>query len=51
MDAAALIHPARFALTAEAVSPPIFDVFAFFRKEESIKRINKFINYLEKNDA
>jgi len=51
MDASALIHPARFALTAEAVSPPIFDVFAFFGKEESIKRINRFIDYLEKTDA
>lgn len=51
MDAAALIHPARFALTAEAVSPSIFDVFAFFGKKESIGRINKFIDYLEKTDA
>lgn len=51
IDAAALIHPARFALTAEAVSPSIFEVFAFFGKEESIERINKFIAYLEKTNA
>ncbi len=51
MDAATLIHPARFALTAEAVSPSIFDVFVFFGKEESIGRINKFIDYLEKTNA
>ncbi|MDQ1351970.1 MAG: glutamyl-tRNA synthetase [Acidobacteriota bacterium] len=51
IDAACLIHPARFALTAEAVSPSIFDVFAFFGKEESIRRINRFIDYLEKNNG
>lgn len=51
LKAADLIHPARFALTSETVSPSIFDVFAFFGKEESIKRITLFIDYLEKLDA
>ncbi len=51
LKAADLIHPARFALTSETVSPSIFDVLAFFGKEESIKRITLFINYLEKLDA
>ncbi|NIM10638.1 MAG: hypothetical protein GTO45_01495, partial [Candidatus Aminicenantes bacterium] len=47
LKAADLIHPARFALTSETVSPSIFDVFAFFGKEESIRRMNALINYLE----
>ncbi len=51
IDAACLIHPARFALTSEAVSPSIFDVFAFFGKQESIARINLFIDYLEKTNG
>ncbi|HLP58957.1 MAG TPA: glutamate--tRNA ligase [Candidatus Deferrimicrobium sp.] len=50
IDAAGLIHPARFALTSEAVSPSIFDVFTFFGKEESLKRITGFIDFLEKTD-
>jgi glutamyl-tRNA synthetase/nondiscriminating glutamyl-tRNA synthetase len=45
MKAAALIHPARFALTSETVSPSIFEVFAFFGKEDSIRRIQNFIDY------
>jgi glutamyl/glutaminyl-tRNA synthetase len=51
LKAADLIHPARFALTSETVSPSIFDVFAFFGKEESIKRINHLIDYLEELNA
>jgi glutamyl/glutaminyl-tRNA synthetase len=47
LKAADLIHPARFALTSETVSPSIFDVFAFFGKEESIKRMKHLIDYLE----
>jgi glutamyl-tRNA synthetase len=47
LKAADLIHPARFALTSEAVSPSIFDVFAFFGKEESIGRMNALIDYLD----
>jgi glutamyl-tRNA synthetase len=47
LKAADLIHPARFALTSETVSPSIFDVFAFFGKEESIRRITGLVNYLE----
>ncbi|MCU0284770.1 MAG: glutamate--tRNA ligase [Acidobacteria bacterium] len=48
IDAAHFIHPARFALTSEAVSPSIFDVFAFFGKEESLKRLSNFLDFLEK---
>ena len=51
LKVADLIHPARFALTSETVSPSIFDVFAFFGKEESLKRITFFIDYLGKLDA
>jgi len=51
LKAADLIHPARFALTSETVSPSIFDVFAFFGKEESIKRVILFLNHLEKSDV
>lgn len=47
IKAADLIHPARFALTSETVSPSIFAVFEFFGKEESLKRIKNFIAYLE----
>jgi len=47
LKAADLIHPARFALTSEAVSPSIFDVFAFFGKEESMGRMNALIDYLD----
>jgi glutamyl-tRNA synthetase len=51
LKAADLIHPARFALTSETVSPSIFEVFVFLGKEESIRRITRFIEYLEKFDA
>jgi glutamyl-tRNA synthetase len=51
LKAADLIHPARFALTSETVSPSIFDVFAFFGKEESIKRMKHLIDYLEKENV
>lgn len=46
VKAAELIHPLRFALTSETVSPSIFEVFGFLGKEESIKRIKNFIAYL-----
>ncbi|MGE5341211.1 MAG: glutamate--tRNA ligase [Candidatus Omnitrophota bacterium] len=49
LKAADLIHTARFALTAEVVSPSIFDVFAFFGKPESLKRVNDFSRFLENN--
>ncbi|UCH92957.1 MAG: glutamate--tRNA ligase [Candidatus Aminicenantes bacterium] len=48
LKAADLIHPTRFALTSEMVSPSIFDVLAFLGKEESIKRMNRLIDYLGK---
>jgi len=48
LKAADIIHAARFALTSEMVSPSIFDVFAFLGKEESINRINRLTEFLEK---
>jgi len=45
LKAADLIHPARFALTSETVSPSIFDVFEFFGKDESIRRMKGFIDF------
>lgn len=39
VKASDLIHPCRFALTSETVSPSIFDVFAFFGKAESCRRL------------
>jgi glutamyl-tRNA synthetase len=47
LKAADFIHPARFALTSETVSPSIFDVFAFFGKDKAMERINGLIRYLE----
>jgi len=47
LKAADLIHPARFALTSEVVSPSIFDVFAFLGKQESGKRIKECIGFLQ----
>ncbi len=49
LEAKDLIHPSRYALLGMKVSPSIFDVFEFLGKEESILRINNFINYLNKN--
>jgi glutamyl-tRNA synthetase len=42
-----LIHPSRFALVSSTISPSIFDVFQFMGKEESLKRIQLFIEYLK----
>jgi len=47
LKAADLIHPARFALTSETVSPSIFDVFAFLGKQETAKRIKQCIEFLQ----
>jgi glutamyl-tRNA synthetase len=47
LKAADLIHPARFALTSEAVSPSIFDVFAFFGRQESVKRFKQCIGFFQ----
>lgn len=46
LKAGDLIHPARFALTSETVSPSFFDVLAFFGKDEAIKRFTAFIDIL-----
>lgn len=48
LKAADLIHPARFALTSETVSPSLFQVFAFFGMEESLRRIDRFIAFLNR---
>jgi glutamyl/glutaminyl-tRNA synthetase len=47
LKAADLIHPARFALTSETVSPSIFDVFAFLGKQETGKRIKQCIGFFQ----
>jgi glutamyl-tRNA synthetase len=47
IEAAQLIHPSRFALTSENVSPSIFDVFEFFGKHESIRRLKNFIDFID----
>lgn len=47
LKAADLIHPVRFALTSEAVSPSIFDVFAFLGKQESGKRIKQCVGFFQ----
>jgi len=44
IKAAELIHPSRFALTSETVSPSIFSIFEFFGREESIKRLELFLS-------
>jgi len=46
LKAADFIHPTRFALTTETVSPSIFDVFEFLGKEKSIRRIRALIEHL-----
>jgi glutamyl-tRNA synthetase len=51
LQAADLIHPLRFALTSETVSPSIFEVLAFLGKKETLERINALLSYLDrKND-
>ena len=47
LKAADLIHPVRFALTSEIVSPSVFDVLAFLGKEGSIERIHRLVRFLE----
>lgn len=47
LKAGDFIHPARFALTSETVSPSMFDVFVFFGKEESIGRMKNLTRFLE----
>jgi len=49
IEAKILIHPSRFALTGMNVSPSVFDVYSFLGKEESVKRLKNFLNYLKKN--
>jgi glutamyl-tRNA synthetase/nondiscriminating glutamyl-tRNA synthetase len=49
IEAKILIHPSRLALTGMNVSPSVFDVYSFLGKEESVKRINNFLNHLKKN--
>ena len=49
LKAGDLIHPSRLAITSETVSPGVFDVFAFFGKDESIKRLNHFVKQVERD--
>src|SRR4029079_19190316 len=37
------IHPLRLALTGRGASPPIFDVAAVLGKEESLRRLDRFL--------
>jgi glutamyl-tRNA synthetase len=47
LKAADLIHPARFALTSERVSPSLFQVFKFYGKHDSLKRLSSFLEWLK----
>jgi glutamyl-tRNA synthetase len=49
IKAAELIHPSRLALTTETVSPGIFDIFEFFGKDESIKRLEFFVKKVKED--
>ncbi len=51
IKAGEIIHPLRLALTGNKVSPGIFEVLTFFGKEESIKRIEKAIEYINEKDS
>lgn len=51
LSAADLIHPARFAITSETVSPAIFDMIAFFGKEETLRRLNLFAAFLAQREV
>lgn len=44
----AVAQPIRLALTGTMTSPGIFHLLSIFGKEESIKRINIFINFIDK---
>lgn len=47
LKAADLIHPCRFALTFETVSPSLFHVFEFMGKVESVRRIERCAAFME----
>jgi len=47
IKAADLIHPCRFALTYETVSPSLFAVFEFMGKAESLRRIERCAVFME----
>jgi len=47
----ALIHPTRLALTGRTVGPGLFDVMVLLGKEETIRRLDRAIEYLESRYA
>ncbi len=52
IKAGEIIHPLRLALTGNRVSPGIFEVIVFFGRDETIRRIEKAVKYIdEKNRA
>jgi glutamyl-tRNA synthetase len=51
LKAADLIHPSRFALTSETVSPSLFELFAFFGKAETLNRLSNLTIFLESSEA
>lgn len=44
-----LIHPIRVALTNKTVGPSLYELIEVLGKERTLKRLNKFIEYLESN--
>lgn len=46
VKAGQLIHPTRYALSALAVGPPLFDIVVALGKEESVKRLRAFAAFL-----
>ncbi len=47
IKAGVIIHPLRFALTNTLVSPSIFEIIEFLGKENVLKRVNGFIDFLK----
>ncbi len=47
IKAGEIIHPLRLSLTGHRVSPGIFDILVFFGKQESVKRIENALKYIE----
>jgi len=44
-----LIHPVRVALTNKTVGPSLYELVEVLGKEKTIRRIKKFVEYIEKN--
>jgi glutamyl-tRNA synthetase len=45
LKAGQIIHPLRLALTGQTTSPGIFEVMVLLGKEQTIARVNRFINF------